>query len=175
MATLATWYDRILGGGPHPREAGAGDHGGGRVRTAAGVDEPGGNPYRVRDYPNEDVLFWIKRIDNSRVLRQSNPQARQACWRIVSAACLALFLFVGVLLPKAYGVLAGYQIDTLERERDRLLIDQQTLEAEEAKLLSPQRLEELARIQEFVDPPPDKVIHLSPQADQSLALRVDGR
>ncbi|MGH9673179.1 MAG: hypothetical protein ACRD44_08355, partial [Bryobacteraceae bacterium] len=109
------------------------------------------------------------------VLRQSNPLARRACWRIVGAACLALLFSVSVLLPKAYGVLAGYQIDALEREREQLMTDQQTLEAEEARMLSPERLEELARIQEFVDPSPEKVIHLSTQGDESVALRADGR
>jgi len=173
MATLATWYDRVLGGGSRTREAGAGGDSGGRVTTAA--DEPGSHPYRVRAYPNEDVFLFLKRIDNSRVLRQSNPLARRAYWRIVGAACLALLLSVSVLLPRAYGVLAGYQIHGLERERDQLMIDQQTLEAEEARMLSPERLEELARIQEFVDPPPEKVFHLSTQADESVALRADGR
>ncbi len=172
MATLATWFDRILTPGARPQEA----PGGVRVHAAIpGSGDLGANPYRVRPYPNEDVYFWVKRIDNSRVLRQSDPQARQACWRMVSIACLVLFLLAGAMLPKVHGRLAGYQIDAMAREREQLNSERQVLEAEEARLLSPARLEELARIQQFVDPAPERVIQLPPQADESVAMRVEGR
>jgi hypothetical protein len=45
------------------------------------------------------------------------------------------------------------------------------LELEEAALLNPARLEELARIQQFVDPPAARVIYLDPKAG-SLALNA---
>lgn len=171
MATLATWFDRFLAPVARPQDASAGDR-----SRAGGYSEPAaGNPYRVRSYPNEDVYFWVKRIDNSRVLRQSDPQARQACWRMVSIACLALFLLGGVMLPKVYGVLAGYQIDSMAREREQLNNERQLLEADEARLLNPARLEELARIQQFVDPSPEKVIQLSPHAGEAVAMRAEGR
>ncbi|MGH9671714.1 MAG: hypothetical protein ACRD44_00910, partial [Bryobacteraceae bacterium] len=61
---MATWYDRVLGGGSRAQESGAGGESGGRVAAADG--EPGSHPYRVRTYPNEDVFLFVKRIDNSR-------------------------------------------------------------------------------------------------------------
>ena len=57
----------------------------------------------------------------------------------------AAVLLIGVLLPSAYGLLAGYQIQTLRQEAQRLATEQASLELQEAKLLSPARMEELAR------------------------------
>ncbi len=177
MATLATWFDRLVGSGAGPETASAGRRGGGRggIRTAAGVDGDGNSPYRLRAYPNDDVCFWVKRIDNSRVTSPGDPRARMAFWRFATAASLALLLVVGVLLPKSYWLLAGYQVHSLERERESLIEERKLLEAEEARLLSPERLEELARYQELVDPPPDKVIHLSTPEEDTAALRTAGR
>jgi hypothetical protein len=39
----------------------------------------------------------------------------------------------------------------------------------EAELLSPARMEELARDQQFVDPPPQKVVYLDGQGDAQVA------
>jgi hypothetical protein len=35
---------------------------------------------RVRAFANEDIYFFVKRIDNSRVVRQADPMARGICW-----------------------------------------------------------------------------------------------
>jgi hypothetical protein len=67
---------------------------------------------------------------------------------------------IAVLLPSAYGLLAGYQIQSLHEESQRLTNQLSSLELEEAKLLSPARLEELARLQQFIDPAPQKLIYL---------------
>jgi cell division protein FtsL len=175
MASLATWFDRILGPETRPQAARGGGGGAGHA-VAVGAGEPGGeNPYRVRAFPNDDVYFYVKRIDNSRVLRQSDPRARQMCVRMVCITCLVLFFLAGALLPKVYGTLAGYRIDAMARERERLNSERRLLELEEARLLSPARLEELARIQRFVDPAPEKIIQLPPQADEAVALRAEGR
>ena len=51
--------------------------------------------------------------------------------------------------------MAGYRLEALHQEKQRLELDRSALELEEAKLLSPARLEELARMQRFVDPAPE--------------------
>ena len=76
------------------------------------------------------------------------------------AAVAAAVLLIAVLLPSAYGLLAGYQIQSLHEEGQRLTNQLSSLELEEAKLLSPARLEELARLQQFIDPAPQKLIYL---------------
>ena len=45
------------------------------------------------------------------------------------------------------GTFAGYQLQALKQERQRLMDERSTLEVEEAVLLSPERLEKLARAQ----------------------------
>jgi hypothetical protein len=114
----------------------------------------------LRAIANEDIFFFVKDIDNSRVVRESDPQARTACWKLILSAGAAAVLLIGVLLPSAYGLLAGYQIQSLRAGQQRLTTERSALELEEAKLLSPARLEELARIQSFVDPGPQKVVYL---------------
>ena len=52
--------------------------------------------------------------------------------------------------------MAGYKIEALRQERQRLELDRAALELAEAKLLSPARLEQLARMQRFVDPAPER-------------------
>ena len=56
--------------------------------------------------------------------------------------------------------MAGYKMEALRQERQRLELDRASLELEETKLLSPARLEELARMQRFVDPAPEAVVYL---------------
>lgn len=124
---------------------------------------------RVRAFANEDVLFYVKRIDNTHVVREADPAARGRCWKLIGSAVGAVVLLIGVLLPSAYGLMAGYQIQSLRQEGQRLDADQASLELQKAQLLSPARIEQLARDQRFVEPAPQKVLYLDgPQG--SLAL-----
>jgi hypothetical protein len=120
--------------------------------------------------PNDDVYFWVKRIDNSRVVRKIDPGARKASWQSIRIACLAVTLVVGLLLPNAYTLLAGYQVHDLRKENERLLNEAKALELELARLSSSHRLEELARSRNFVDPTPERVVYLPPADDRSLAM-----
>jgi hypothetical protein len=71
---------------------------------------------------------------------------------------------------KRYGLLAGYQIQSLRSEAQRLAGEQASLELQEAKLVSPARMEQLARQQQFIDPEPEKVVYLDSKDGSSLAL-----
>ena len=124
----------------------------------------------LRPIPNEDVALYVKRIDNSQVVRAADPEARTTCWRSIAVACTAAVVLIALLLPSAYGLLAGYQIERLKKENTELVTMARSLEIEEAKLLSPQRLEELAKQQELVDPAPDSVVFLEPKSDGSVAM-----
>jgi hypothetical protein len=124
----------------------------------------------VRTFANEDIYFFVKRIDNSRLVRQTDPQAGGICWKMIGSVGAAALLLIGVLLPSAYGLLAGYQIQSLRSEALRLAGEQASLELKEAKLVSPARMEELARQQRFIDPEPTKVVYLDSKDGSSLAL-----
>lgn len=125
--------------------------------------------FRLRPLPYEDVFWFAKRVDNSRLVRQADPQARRKCWSAIWVSSMAAAALVILLLPNVLGTAAGYQIHALEQERARLVNERAALEVEEARLLSPQRLEELARMLQFVDPAPGQVTFLNPKTDGSLA------
>lgn len=134
------------------------------------------DPYVLRALPNEDVFFFSKRIDNSRLVREADPRARGACWSAIGAACLLVALLTSVLAPSVANTMAGYKLQALKQEQQRLIDERRVLEVEEAQLLSPARLEALARGQQLVSPQPGQVVRLDSKGDRSLAsLRVKSR
>jgi hypothetical protein len=159
MATLATMLDRFAAAKSVEQPSA-------RARVLEEVD-----PFEVPPFPNEDVYLYVKRIDNSQVLRESDPAARKVCWRLIGSSFAIAVVVIGLLLPTLYGLIAGYRMEALRQERQSLELDRASLELNEAKLLSPARLEELARIQQFVDPAPQKVVYLDGKSEQKLARR----
>src|ERR1700686_767226 len=103
MATLATVCSRFF---VKETRSAAGTH-----RAARAVP--------LRAFANEDIYFFVKRIDNSRVVRQTDPQAGGVCWKMIGSVGAASLLLIGVLLPSAYGLLAGYQIQFFKSEDPR--------------------------------------------------------
>jgi uncharacterized protein HemX len=128
-----------------------------------------GSRTRLRAFPNEDIYFHIKPIDNSAVIRLADPESERASLKMVAAAGIAAAVLIGVLMPKGYGVLAGYQIQTLRQEQEHLLADQAALELREASLMSPERMQVLAKEQQFVDPAPERIVYLEGQNDSEFA------
>ena len=161
MGTLATVYNRVFAKDIEQRPVSA--------RSGPRGYQPSA---RLRAFANEDIYFYVKRIDNHGVVRQADPQAGGHCWKLIGSVVAAVVLLIGVLLPSAYGLLAGYQIQSLRREATRLSSERATLELREAQLLSPARMEELARIQQFIDPEPQKVVYLESNQAGSLAMNV---
>ncbi|MGH9559123.1 MAG: hypothetical protein ACRD30_07770, partial [Bryobacteraceae bacterium] len=125
---------------------------------------------QIRPFANEDIFFFVKRIDNSGVRRLSDSADRSAAWKLVGSAAMAVVLLIGVLLPGAYSLMAGYQIQSLKQEADRLASERISLEIQESQLVSPARMEELARQQQFIDPPSQKVVYLDSKTGGSLAM-----
>jgi hypothetical protein len=154
MATLADVWSRMFAQGME------------RAAEAARGED---SSMRLRGFANEDILFFVKRHDNRSVVRAADPAARGRCWKLIGSVVGAAVLLIGVLLPSAYGLMAGYQIESLRREGQRLITDQSSLELREAQLLSPARMQELARQQQFADPAPAKVLYLD-GAQNALAM-----
>jgi hypothetical protein len=159
MATLATILDRFI-------TAKSLDQAAPRTRVLEHED-----PFEVPAFPNEDVYFYIKRINNAHVLREADPAARRACWKLIGSSLVIAALVIGLLLPGLYGLVAGYRLEALRQEQNRLMLDRATLEYQESKLLDPARLEELAKMQQFVDPEPTKVVYLDSKSDTVLARK----
>jgi hypothetical protein len=128
------------------------------------------DPFQLRALPLEDVFFHCKKIDNSRLVREPDPEGRGACWSTIGAACVVVTVMGSILAPSVASTLAGYRLEALRGEERRLLDERRVLELEEARLLSPERLEELARQQQLVAPRPGQVIHLDEKADGAVAM-----
>lgn len=126
--------------------------------------------YRLRMFPNEDVYFFVKRIDNSGLVRESDPKSRRTCWGVIGASCAVAVFLTGLLLPSVQGLLAGYKIEALRAERHRLQQERSVLEYQETKLLTTEHLSALARQQEFVDAStPQKIVYLDAKPDGTMA------
>jgi cell division protein FtsL len=127
---------------------------------------------RLRPLPFEDVYLHAKKIDNSRVVRRPNAGARRRCWQTIVVSSIGAIVLMIVSLPNLLGTITGYEVQELERRHVQLLRDKEALEVEEAALLSPQRLEELAREMQLYDPAPSQIVVANPKADGSLAHNV---
>ncbi len=158
MATLATFWNRFGGA----KTAGT---------SSAHPAAPAGST-RLRPTPNEDVYFFIKRIDNSRVVRAANPHAGRRCWKFIGTGGLITLLLIGLVLPSAYGLFLGYDLEELKAEQKRLLDERSALELEQARLLAPARLQELAKARELAPPAAGRVVYLAPDSSAALALNV---
>ncbi len=139
-----------------------------RAGEATGSASAQADPFRLRALPNDDIYFYSKKIDNSRLVRQADPEARGECWSAVGAAGVLLMLGASIIAPHVGSVLAGYKLEALKQERQTLIDQKRDLEVREAGLLSPERLNNLARARSLTSPASDQVIHLD------TASSVDG-
>src|SRR5262245_51070074 len=136
-------------------------------RQALRVDR---DPFLLRALPLQDVIFYSKKIDNSRLVREDDTKGRGSCWRAIGAAAVIVGLLTGASVPAARTMLAGYRLEALRAEERRLLDERKTLELQEAALLNPARLERLAKGQNLVTPGADQVIHLDRKPDGAVAM-----
>jgi hypothetical protein len=143
MATLATFVNRFVG----VREL---------TDAPPAVWTRTESP-RLRPIANEDVYLFVKRIDNSTVVRAADPVARRARSRTVATGFIAALLVIAGLVPAAYNTMAGFTVQDLQAEQVRLKQQEAQLDLAEAKLLNYDRLEKLANSLKMVEPSPTQV------------------
>jgi len=124
----------------------------------------------LRALPHDDVFFFCKKIDNSRLVREQDPKAGGACWHVIGAACLAVVSVAVVSAPKVTTTMEGYKLEALRSEEQRLLDERRAHDLQEAQLLSPERLEKLARGQNLVTPGNNQVYHLETKPEGAVAM-----
>lgn len=145
-----------------------------RSDSLAAVGERGGvqatDPYALRSLPNDNVFFYSKKVDNHRLVRQADPAASGECWSAVGAGALLLMLGVSIVAPHVALVRAGYQLESLKAERQTLLDQRRELEVREAAMLSPARLNDIAKARDLTSPASNQIVHLDGQNPQGGAL-----
>ena len=161
MATLATTFvkrSEVRSAAPRREDR----DGTGRVR-------PDTDPYLLRPLPGEDIFLYAKHIENGKVVRVADPRSRGAAMSAAGAMCVLAALLTGSVAPRVANYIAGYRIEALRQERQRLIDESMVLDVEVAKMLRLDRLQELAEKQNLVPPKPGQYVDLEPKADQSLA------
>src|SRR5260370_23175270 len=104
MATLATILDRFMAVKGSERTAP-------RTRVMELED-----PFVLPQFPNEDVYFYMKRISNADVLRETDPAARRVCWTMIGSTFALAIVVIGLLFPTLYGFVAGYTMKALRQD-----------------------------------------------------------
>ena len=128
------------------------------------------DPYQLRALPHEHLFIFNKRIDNSRLVREADPKSKGACWSAIGAACVLGVLLTSAFAPSVATTIAGYKVEALRIEERRLMEEHRTLDLQEAELLSPARLDQLARQNNLVEPAPGQVSHLEGKPQNAVAL-----
>lgn len=112
---------------------------------------------RLRPLANEDVYLFVKRIDNSNVVRAADPMARSVRSRTVATGFIAAMLVIAGLVPAAYNTMAGFTLQNLRTEQAHLKEREARLDLAEANLLNYDRLEKLANSLKMVEPKAQQV------------------
>ena len=108
-------------------------------------------------------FYFQKTIDNSRLVKVSDPQRRREI-RIFSAAVAALFMVMMFYAWQHFSSIEyGYRIEAQKAERERLVEVNRTLTLEAASLRDPGRIDALARKMGLESPQPGQVIRLNPE------------
>jgi cell division protein FtsL len=147
MSTLATFVNRFMGATELAEAPSA-------VWTRADVP-------RLRPIANEDVYLFVKRIDNSSVIRAIDPVAQSARTKSMATGFAAAVLIIAGLVPSAYNVTAGFTMQQLRQEQTQLERQRAILLTEEARLVNPDRLRQLAKTLKMREPEPQQVETLS--------------
>lgn len=106
-------------------------------------------------------VYWVKRIDNSRLLRQRDPGYVRETGAGVAGALICL----GVLLLCAWQhfeyLNSGYRLEDLRARHEQVQEWNRTLRLEQAALLDPMRIDALAH---------NRLGLQAPRADQVVPL-----
>jgi hypothetical protein len=120
--------------------------------------------YKLRLLPNEDVYFYSKRINNSRLVKPVDPVSRRKAWGVMAGGMSFAILLILMMLPHLMNLMAGMQIHRLEAEHRALVAEHEIIAYEESQLMDPERMKEIARKNNFVELAPDQVHYLTPES-----------
>ena len=160
MATLPAFFKKNDSPAEAPRGAEARTN---RIR-------PVRDPFQLRALPHEHLFLYHKRIDNTRLVREQDPKSRGACWSAIGAASVLAVLLTSAFAPAVATTISGYKLEALRIEERRLLEEHRGLDVQEAELLSPARLDRLARENNLVTPSPDQVVRLEGKPQGAVAM-----
>jgi hypothetical protein len=118
-------------------------------------------------------FYFRKTIDNSRVVKVSDPQRRREI-RMFSASVAALFLLMMFYAWQHFSAIEyGYRIEAQKSDRDRLVELNRALKLEEASVRDPAKIDALARHIGLEPPQPGQMVRLeTDSADGPVIAQV---
>jgi len=110
---------------------------------------------------NFPEFYFVKHIDNSRLVRELDVERRRECFSLLGLGVL-VFLFVLLFAWQHFQcVRYGYQVEQLKAEYATLEEHNHQLRLEQAALADPERIDTLARTRlGMVSPNPQQVIRV---------------
>ncbi len=112
----------------------------------------------TRPLPMEDLCFFVKTIDNSRLVRVVDPHSRREClglMGVIAAMFMLALLYIG---PALAMLRTGYRLQDLKKEYEALVQASRQLQVQEARLRDPQRIYGIARRLNLDAPAPEQVV-----------------
>lgn len=107
-------------------------------------------------------IYFPKVIDNSRLVKVSDPRRKREMTQFLGAVCV-LFLLVMVYAWQHFSAIEyGYRIEAQRAERERLVELNRALRLEEASLRDPERIDVLARRMGLQSPDVGQVMRIEP-------------
>jgi len=128
------------------------------------------DPFCLRAVPQDDVFFYCKKIDNSRLVREHDERAHGACWSAIGGAAVMLAMLTGVSYFGVANTVAGYKLEALRAEERKLQDESRNLDLLAAELTRPDRLAQLAAKQNLVKPSSGQVFHLDSKDGSTVAM-----
>jgi len=108
-------------------------------------------------------IYYVKSIDNSRVVRVADPNERRELMTWLLAGVLIFGLGLAYTLERFALIQNGYTIAELKSKRDALLEANSKLQLEEARLQRPDRIDAYARQNLGLQPTTEgQVVRLEP-------------
>jgi hypothetical protein len=127
-----------------------------------------------RPLPMEDVMLYVKTIDNSRVRRPVDPADKKAWLQTVAILAGILMLVVLAVGPRAWLRHSGYKHAELTEQRLELLEIERHLQVRHAQLTDLRRVGRVAAAMGLVAPPPEHYawqdLTVAPAAPDQRAL-----
>ncbi len=102
-------------------------------------------PAASRPLPMEEICFFVKPVDNSRLVRVLDPGSRWE-WAKVGGAVAAVFVMALLyVLPYLFMLRAGYRIEDSKKQHQELVEAGRRLQVDQAALRDPVRIARQAR------------------------------
>ena len=117
-------------------------------------------------------IYFSKAIDNSRLVRQTDPKRRREMAAFVGALALLFALSMVYAWQHFSAIEYGYRIEKLRSERETLLEENRQLKLQEASLRDPERIDQLAQKMGLKSPSAGQVMRMEPgeSADNSAPV-----